>query len=584
MFQETLPQTPFKFIIFFLKPYLWLFLSLILIAFLWAVNASFEPYLIKLMIDILEKTPPSTMNLFYHLRVPVLIYVLARVFINIIDRIYDYISLKVMPQFNKNIVIRLTEYIQQHSHSYFQNHFGGSIVSKISTTADTAEKILEVLIYDFMYPFFALCVAAWTMSTVNTFLALIFLTWIVVFIGVSYYLSIYVHKLSQELSEKSTTLIGKLIDSITNILAVRLFARRKYEIRFLESSAQEKVTKGQELRWYHLKREAVLGIMVSGLILILTYFLILQRQRGEVSIGDFTLVLTLSLSIVDIIWNISRKYIHFVEDMGKCSQALITIMAPHEIKDDLDATPLVIKAGSIEFKKLTFSYIKSSPFFKGLSVKLQGGEKVGIVGHSGSGKTTFANLIVRLFDAESGAVLIDGQDIRKVTQDSLHQNISFIPQDPLLFHRTILENIRYGRLDASEEEVRDAAEKANADEFIRVLPQGYHTVVGERGAKISGGQRQRLAIARAILKNAKILILDEATSALDSVTEHYIQQSLDCLMQGKTVLVIAHRLSTLLKMDRLIVFSEGKIVEEGTHKTLLKKEGVYAKFWNMQAY
>jgi len=583
MSPKTLPQTPLKFIIFFLRPYLWLFFSLILIAFLWAANASLEPYLIKLMVDILEKTPSETTNLFYQLKVPVFIYILIRILINIIDRLYDYISLKIMPQFNKNIVIKLTKYIQKHSHSYFQNHFGGSIVSKISTTADTAEKILEVLIYDFMYPFFALCVAACTMSTVNLFLAFIFLAWIFAFIGVSYYLSLYVHKLSQELSERSTTLIGKLIDSISNILAVRLFARRKYEIKFLESSAQEKAAKGQELRWYHLKREAVLGIMVSALVIILTYFLILQRQRGEVSIGDFTLVLTLSLSIVDIIWNISRKYIHFVEDMGKCSQALTTIMAPYEIKDDLNAVPLVTKTGSIEFKNTTFSYIKSQPFFKDFSLSIKGREKVGLVGYSGSGKTTFANLIVRLFDVESGAVLIDGQDIQRVTQDSLHQNISFIPQDPLLFHRTILENIRYGRLDATEEEVIEAAEKANAHEFIKALPHGYHTIVGERGTKLSGGQRQRLAIARAILKNAKILILDEATSALDSVTEHYIQQSLDFLMQEKTVLAIAHRLSTLLKMDRIIVFSEGKIVEEGTHKTLLENKGVYAQFWNMQA-
>ena len=580
--KPAFPKTPIRFILFFLKPYMRHFGGLLFIALIWAADTSLEPYLIKLILDILEKTPSHQANLLHHLGEPVIWYISLRLLMNVVGRIHDYISLKVMPHFNKNIVIRITKYVQKHSHSYFQNHFGGSIVSKISTAADTAEAILNQVIYDFIFPFFTLCLIAFTMGTVRPFLAIILIVWTVLFIAVSYLMSFKVQALSEQLSEKYTTLVGKLIDSVTNILAVRLFARRKHEIRFLESTAQEKAEKAEELRWNDLKRSAVMEIMANVLIGVLIYYLIMERQKGNISIGDFALVLTLSLSIIDIIWDISRNYIRFIEDIGKCTQALRTIIVPHEIKDSPAAVPLIIREGEIEFKDVCFGFEKGKHLFNGLCVKIKGNEKVGVVGLSGSGKTTFVNLIVRLMDIQNGAILIDGQDIKDITQDSLHHNVSFIPQEPLLFHRTLMENIRYGKLEASESEVMEAARKAYADVFINAMPQGYHTEIGERGSKLSGGQRQRLAIARAILKGAKILILDEATSALDSETEHHIQQSLDALMQDKTVLVVAHRLSTLLKMDRIIVFGEGKIVEEGNHETLLRKGGSYANFWNMQ--
>lgn len=578
-----LPETPLKFILFFLAPYGWYFFGLLLIALLWSIDASLEPYIVKLMIDVLEYTPKEeNYNLISQLKLPILLFIFLRIFINFINRLFDYFSLKIMPNFNKDIVIRLAKYIQKHSHSYFQNHFGGSIVSNIQIVADTSESILDTVIHKFIYPFFSLLLFKVTMSSVNPILGLIFLCWSLIFISVSYFLSFRVYTLSKEFSEKYTTLVGKLIDSITNILAVQLFARRKYEINLLKSISQSKVDKFQELRWAELKRNAAMEMMASALIGILMYYLILQRQERKISIGDFALICTLSLSIIDIIWDISRNYIHFIGNIGKCTQALKIIRMPYEVKDAPDALPLNVTQGIIEFKKVFFRYEKHRYFFKNISIKINKNERVGIVGHSGSGKTTFVNLILRLFDLESGSILIDGQDIKNVTQDSLHQNISFIPQDPLFFHRTILENIKYGNLDAEETEVIAAAQKAHADQFIKTLPQGYHTLVGERGSKLSGGQKQRIAIARVILKNSKILILDEATSALDSETEHYIQESFDKLMKNKTVLVVAHRLSTLIKMDRIIVFKEGKIVEEGNHKDLLQKKGIYENFWNMQ--
>ncbi|MDP3532993.1 MAG: ATP-binding cassette domain-containing protein, partial [Alphaproteobacteria bacterium] len=255
---------------------------------------------------------------------------------------------------------------------------------------------------------------------------------------------------------------------------------------------------------------------------------------------------------------------------------------PIDIVDNVDASTLIVDKGQIDFDNVKFGYKNTDPLFDGLSIRIKGGEKVGLVGYSGSGKTSFVNLILRLYDIDQGRILIDGQVTKECTQDSLHEAIGMIPQDPSLFHRTLLENIAYGKPDVKVDEIHTAAKQAHAHDFIQNLPEGYQSLVGERGVKLSGGQRQRIAIARAMLKNAPILILDEATSQLDSVTENDIQDSLWVLMQKKTTLVIAHRLSTLLHMDRILVFNKGKIVEDGTHKDLLALNGLYKTLWDAQ--
>ena len=264
------------------------------------------------------------------------------------------------------------------------------------------------------------------------------------------------------------------------------------------------------------------------------------------------------------------------------TEALSIIFSFKEIRDKEDARILNCTRGKIVFDRVKFHYKGTEPLFRDKSVEIAAGQKVGLVGYSGGGKTTFANLILRLYNVTGGAILIDGQDIREVTQDSLRENIAMIPQDTSLFHRSLTENIRYGRINATDDEVIEAAKKAHAHEFISRLPQGYDSLVGERGIKLSGGQRQRIAIARAILKNAPILILDEATSQLDSVTENLIQESLRELMQNKTAIVIAHRLSTLLYMDRILVFDKGRIVADGSHDELLARGRLYKNLWNAQ--
>ncbi|WCR53121.1 MAG: Putative multidrug export ATP-binding/permease protein [Wolbachia endosymbiont of Ctenocephalides orientis wCori] len=312
------------------------------------------------------------------------------------------------------------------------------------------------------------------------------------------------------------------------------------------------------------------------------YFLIKGRQQGTITVGDFALVMGINTSIVGFLWVLTRNLARFIRLWEKITEGLQAILVIPEIQDKLGAQPLIMQKGEIKFDKVHFQYKGTESIFQNKSITIKPGQKVGLVGYSGGGKSTFVNLILRLYDMISRRILIDGQDICDVTQDSLRENIGMIPQDPSLFHRTLMENIRYGKVDASDDELIEAAKRAHAHEFISKLPQGYDSLVGERGVKLSGGQRQRIAIARAILKNAPILILYEATSQLDSITEINIQKSLWKLMQNKTTIVIAHRLSTLLHMDRILVFDQGRIVEDGTHLKLLDKNGMYKTLWDAQ--
>lgn len=305
-------------------------------------------------------------------------------------------------------------------------------------------------------------------------------------------------------------------------------------------------------------------------------------KNGSITVGDFALILSLNMTIADQLSALAQDFSQFNEHLGKVEQGISIITLPHEIKDKVGAETLVVQKGEICFENVMFQYKESKILFSNKKILIKAGEKIGLVGHSGSGKTTFVNLILRLFDVHSGKILIDGKNIIDVTQDSLREAIGIVPQDTPLFHRNLMENIRYGKLDATDEDVITAAKKAHAYDFITNLPQGFKSMVGERGTKLSGGQRQRIAIARVMLKNPPILIFDEATSALDSVTEAEIQDSLWDLMQNRTTIVVAHRLSTLQWMDRILVFDKGTILEEGTHSQLLENEGVYKTLWDTQ--
>ena len=560
-------------------PFRWYVLLQIMISIILAFDTSFRPYLLKLILDCIPNA--SSNGTFSELVRLVVLYLIIAVLIVFLYRFYDYLILKSVPKMKKQIGALLSEQLMGHAHSFFQNNLSGSLASKINDVVAGIPNILKVSIQDLFFQLVTILVAIITLSFVDIKFSIGLLIWIIIFIGGSLLSTKGAKTLSEEAAELRSHVMGRIIDMVSNIMTVRLFAGRKVERRYLGLTMDKSVVGEQKRDWFFLKIYLFQGGSFAVFQAFCLWWLVVGIHNGTVTVGDFALVLAINISIIDSLWDVARVFTEFTENLGNVSQGLTLIMSPHEIEDKREAKEFIVKRGRIEFENVHFHYKKEEePLFSNKSVLIEAGSKVGLVGYSGSGKTTFINLILRLFDVNSGRILIDDQDISIITQDSLRKEIAMIPQDPVLFHRSLLENIRYGNLLASDEEVKEAAKKASAHEFISKI--GYDALVGERGVKLSGGQRQRITIARAILKNAPILILDEATSQLDSVIEGAIQESLWDVMEGKTSLVIAHRLSTLLKMDRVLVFDRGRIVGDGSHKELLHNCPLYKALWDAQ--
>ena len=501
--------------------------------------------------------------------------------INIFWRFYDYVYLKTMPYIKGQILDELYNYTQYHNHKFFQENLAGHITNCIKEGARSFEMIIssfgEKLIRKLAIIIFALI----AMYSVHYIFATIFLIWVCVFVGISTMCSGRMNKYSHNYARSKSIVSGNIVDSIANISAVRMFTSHRFERQNLEVKIDNAIANEQIMQFFMLKLHYVLSLSCSIMIFIVIYYLSYLRSAIEISIGDCVLILTLCAAVTGEVWDLTQEVGDMFEEIGSFNQS-ISLIGPHIVTDIEDARILNVAKGEIFFKNVTFQYNRNNNLFQDQTIKIASKEKVGLVGFSGSGKTTFVNLITRLYDIDEGEILIDGQNIKYVTQDSLRMNISIIPQEPILFHRTVLENIRYGKKDASMEEVIEVAKAAHINSFIMDMPEGYNTLCGERGNSLSGGQRQRIIIARAILKNAPILIMDEATSSLDTKTEELIQDSLSYLMNNKTVLVIAHRLSTLLNMDRILVFDRGSIVGSGRHEELLDTNKLYKKLWKSQ--
>jgi ATP-binding cassette subfamily B protein len=578
----NLPKTISGFFWFFIKRQFWPFLILSLTALTWSVNDTFTPYFIKVMINILADAKGHVANVYTALAYPIIGIITIWVLMEISMRTQGILSIYFFPKFRANIRQQMFDYIKQHSFEYFANNFAGSIANKLTDIPAASQTILELLIFNFIPILALLIISLFFMWNTSPLFAGIMLTWFILHIFFTLLFMKEGRRLWETHSDAVTGLTGKMVDSITNIISVRLFARGRFEAEYLQRYQQDEIAKSKRAAWHVEKMRLCQGVL--GLIFVFTTFYTLIRgwSEGWVTLGDFSLISMLALNGLGMVWFLSFQLTLFTREVSRIRNALTIVAKRHEVVDIPGALPLRVARGEIVFDRVIFSYRKNANIFKNLSVTIPGGQKVGLVGLTGSGKSSFINLILRFYDINSGQILIDGQNIAKVTQDSLRDQIAMIPQDPSLFHRTLLENIRYGRLTASDEEVIEAAKLAHCQEFVASLPEGYQTEVGERGIKLSGGQRQRIAIARAILKNALILILDEATAALDSITEHLIQESLNRLMQGRTTIVIAHRLSTLMDMDRILVFDKGQIVEDGSKDDLLQINGYFAKLWNMQ--
>lgn len=575
-----LPKMLFPFIWRFLRSYKMVVIIFILLAIGASFWGPFNSLLIKHIINLLPNVAHSDIS---PLILPAsLIVINFIVFDNFTWRGTGYIVYKYQGDIKNDIIKVTLEHILNNSHQFFQDNLAGRISNQIITLADNIELILSKISADLIRGLSTFFVALFVSFGVNPIFSAILCVFLICFSTFSLWMSKRLVNLADNHAKNESNVSGQLVDVISNHSNVRIFARKTFELTRINVFLSTLLSAFKKKEGFLVVLYSIQGAMIAIMMGVSTYFLVHFYSLELVSIGDFALILGLSMELGHIVWYTMSRIDDFNQAYGKCKQSLMALMMPLEIQDKLDAASLKCKYGKIIFDKVKFHYKGTEPLFQNKSVEIQAGQKVGLVGYSGSGKSTFVNLILRLYDIIDGTILIDNQDIRKCTQDSLRAHIAMIPQDPALFHRSLFDNIRYGEIEATDEAVIAAAKKAHAHEFIIQLPEGYHSLVGERGIKLSGGQRQRIAIARAILKNAPILILDEATSQLDSITESLIQESLWELMQNKTTLVIAHRLSTLLHMDRVLVFDKGKIVEDGAHNALLANNGLYKKLWDAQ--
>lgn len=471
-----------------------------------------------------------------------------------------------------------------HSYSFFANNFTGALVQRVGRYARAFEKLADRMTWAVLPLIVRLAGIIIVVSFIVPTLAAIIFGWAVLYMVINYFYSRWRLKYNIQMAAADSHTTAVLADSITNQNNIDIFSQQSNEIDNFRgvTEDQSRIT----LRNWNINMglDSIQSALIILIEFVIFYYTIKYWEQGLVTVGTFVLIQLYVLGLGTRLWDFSRIIRDFYEGFADAKEMVQIMILPYEIKDAPTAKSLKISGGEVVFNDVTFSFNQTRDVLKKIKLTVKAGEKIAIVGPSGAGKTTFVRLLLRFYDVTLGKILIDGQDIKHSTLESLRNTVSLVPQDPLLFHRTIMENIRYGKPDATDKDVIEAARLAHCDEFISILLKQYETYVGERGIKLSGGERQRVAIARAILKNAPILVLDEATSSLDSHSESLIQDALDTLMKGKTVVVVAHRLSTIRKMDRIIVLKDGTIIEEGTHDTLTNQVGsLYSKLWNLQA-
>jgi ATP-binding cassette subfamily B multidrug efflux pump len=494
----------------------------------------------------------------------------------------------VVPQITNQIRWRNHVYTLGHALSYFQNDFAGRLSARVIQAGQAIRGATIEVIDDLWYALVFASVAIGFLGSTSLWLALPVVAWLAAYVALLSYFVPRAKKRSEANSLGRSTTTGRIVDAYTNILTVKLFARAD-----AERSAVREALARWNASFLHLSRlitgvSVILQTMNSLLVVVTAWLCLHLWSQSEMTPGAVAAAVGLVLRLVQM----STWLIHLVrgifENIGSVQESMETIAKPHDLTDRPDAVPLQVTRGGVRFERVRFNYGRKSGLFEELDLEIRPGEKVGLVGPSGAGKSTLVNLLLRLYPLDSGRILIDGQDIAAVTQESLRAQIGMVTQDNSLLHRSIGDNIAYGRIGATAEEIAAAAARAEAHDFVLGLTdqegrRGFESRVGERGVKLSGGQRQRIAIARVLLKDAPILILDEATSALDSEVEAAIQAQLATLMEGKTVIAIAHRLSTIAALDRLVVLDKGRIVDMGTHAELVGRGGLYARLWARQS-
>lgn len=566
-----------------IKPYKWWYLLMIQAPIIGSFYKVANSYAIKLVVDAFTSSAaPQYSDLIY----PISVYIGAILVMESGWRLSHFAWMKSQPFVRIDITAKAYDYIQNYSYQFFQNIHSGSIMSKIRGIVIGYNNLWFGVHHRIASPALETLVIVIALGFINLQLFFFMVIWCLIFFPIMLKMSFNVSKLAKATTDSQHKAMGLIADNITNIFSLFSFASRNRELKKINDFLERDTAK-KDYAWigYELKT-AFVGIFFYSIMLVsLFFFLIHLRRINVITIGDFVFIMTVTFFIVDNIWKLTSEVGDFVGKIGDFKSSFSILQTPQELVDEANAKDLKVTNGEIIFKDLSFRYKDGEQIFDSLNLHIKSGEKIGLVGYSGTGKSTLVSLLLKNFRANNGDILIDNQSIYDVNSDSLRSQIALIPQDTMLFHRSIGENIGYAKENASIKEIEEAAKKAHIHEFITQLKDGYKTLVGERGIKLSGGQRQRIAIARAILKNAPIIILDEATSSLDSKTEQEIQKSINQMLEvnNATVIAIAHRLSTIKHMNRIIVMDGGKIIEDGNFEELLAKENSKFKtLWDQQ--
>ena len=566
-----------------IQPKKWWFLSLVVFIIGANITGVITPLFYKWFFDVVSQ--PNERGALAPALFAIIVYIF---FLNILFWLFYRLATIANIKYQMDTIARLKQqsydYLIEHSYSFFSNNFVGSLVQKVNRFARAFERLSDNLMWNLL-PLAVKMISIFTVLLfINHWMALIMLAWACIFLLFNITFSNWKLKYDLKVAQIDSRATGYLADTLSNQNTISLFSG------FTRESRGFKEVTGEQARMtkFTWSLDAVIegGQAFLGFAMEFVLFIFALRYWGEglISVGVFVLLQVYFIDLIHQLWGFTRIVRDVYQGYADAKEMVEITALPHEITDIPTAKELQVNKGRINFEELRFSFHATRKVLNKVNLAIVPGEKVALIGPSGAGKTTLIRLLLRFYQPESGAILIDGQDIAKVTQESLRNAIAMVPQDTILFHRTLAENISYGKPGAKISEIKKVAKLAHCDEFIKNLPNGLDTYVGERGIKLSGGERQRVAIARAMLKNAPILVLDEATSSLDSHSEALIQDALNTLMKGKTTIVIAHRLSTIQKMDRIIVVDGGKIIEEGSHAQLLaKKNSLYKKLWTLQA-
>ncbi len=498
------------------------------------------------------------------------------------NRLGEVVDLQTSPRLREQMQVYLFSWLMDHAPDYFSRNFAGQLAAKIKQAGNSSITILNLVTNDIVRVVASIVISILIIGIDHLDLALVVVAWTPAYIGLSLLLARRRRSLSRQFQDQVSASTGVLVDLVMNADLVKAFAKTPEEVRHMAQAVARERAASRRLRWFstgmNLALYSGMQVFQVGLIAAALYLTV----RGQMVVGDTVKMVSLSVLLMNNVWGAASRMLDLLESVGQFSSALHSILVPHAIVDAPGAQPLAATRGGIEVDGLGFAHADGKVVFSGLSLSIPPAQKVALVGPSGAGKSTLVKLLRRHYQPQSGRILIDGQDIALATQASVSRAIAEIPQQPGLFHRSIRENIRYARGDASAAEVGQAARDAHAQDFIAARPGGMDALVGEQGIQLSGGERQRVAIARALLKKAPILVLDEATASLDSETEQHIHDALWRAFEGRTVIAIAHRLSTITGMDRILFLEDGRILEEGTHADLLQRNGRYAQLWRCQ--